>query len=78
MKKLAATLYQHWNTMATMASKTSRTYMQKASVIYGKMKPHLLSLSSSVSLNARYYIFGWLEEIWRVVKNFYYRLRKQH
>jgi len=78
MKRLAATLSQHWNTMATMASKTSRLYTQKASVTYGKMKQLLSSLSSFVSLNAGYYIYGWLEEIWRAAKNFYFRLRKQH
>jgi len=78
MKKLEATLSQHWNTMATMAYRILRTCTQKASVTYGKMKQHLSSLSSFVSLNAGYYIYGWLEEIWRAVKNFYFRLRKQH
>lgn len=78
MKKLEVTLSQHWNTMATMTYKILRTCTQKASAIYGKMKQHLSSLSSSVSLNASYYIFGWLEEIWRAAKNFYFRLRKQH
>ena len=78
MKKLAATLSQHWNTMATMTYRISRTYTQKASATYGKMKQLLSSLSSFISLNARYYIFGWLEEIWRAAKNFYHRLRKQH
>ena len=78
MKKLEATLSQHWNTMATMVLKILRPCTQKASAIYGKMKPHLSSLSSFVSLNGRYYIYGWLEEIWRAAKNFYFRLRKQH